>query len=65
MFVKSHAHILLDNFTLTNDYITRTIYDISGKSKLEMCNAEFLLKNSTLMLFIVPTNSAPWAQDVN
>lgn len=29
-------------FYVDQRYITRTIYDISGKSKLEMCNAEFL-----------------------
>ena len=57
MLAESQSCIYIDNFIFTNNHVNFDFFDVSGESKLETYNVEFLQSNSHRLLFLVSSNS--------
>ena len=57
MLAKSQSLIYIDIVKFTNNHVTFAMFNISGDSKLEICNAEVRQNNLPILLFLLSSNS--------
>ena len=57
MLAETQSLIYIDFVTFTNNHVTFVMFNISGDSKLEMCNAEVRQNNLPLLLSLLSSNS--------